>query len=149
MTDGVAEPCLLQRGMVMVKRRWLRGDFECYGIQMLNVETNVCTAFGESPWADFKPNLAWASDDGFIFHQATLDHALFITAFRSPISSCREVALGSMKAQDHGDTCMEKGLKGHLKEVSEPAEAHTLIRHGAEKQLTCSRHLSAEYVWKK
>lgn len=41
---------------------------------------------------------------------------------------------------------MEKGLKDPLKEVSEPAEARTLLRWGAEKQLTRSRHLRAEFV---
>lgn len=146
MTDAVAEPYLLQRGTVIVKRRRLRGDFECYGTQTLNVGTDVCTTFGESPWADLKPNLAWASDDGLIFHQSILHHAMFVTALRSPISSCREVALGSMKAQDHGDTRMEEGSKGHLKEVSEPAEACTLVRREVEKQLSHSRHLSAEYM---
>lgn len=124
---------------------WLRGDFECYGIQTLNVGTDVCTAFGESPWADLKPNLAWASHDGFIFYQSTLDHALFITPLRSPISSCREVALGSMKAQDHGDTCLEKDLRGHLKDKSEPAEACSPVKQ-VEKQLLHFRHLSAEYM---
>lgn len=40
------------------KEVWLKGDFECYGVQTLNVRTDVCIAFGESPWADFKPYLA-------------------------------------------------------------------------------------------
>ena len=143
MTDGVAEPRLLQRGMVMVKRRQLRGDFACYRIQMLSVRTDVCTAFGDPPCANLKPALAWVSYDGFIFHQSSLDHPLLITALGSPISSCRKVALESKKAQDHGDTCTEKG---YLKEMSEPAEACTLVGWEVEKQLPHFRHVSAEYT---
>lgn len=28
------------------KEVWLKGDFECYGVQMLNVRSDVCIAFG-------------------------------------------------------------------------------------------------------
>jgi len=51
-----------------------------------------------------------------------------------------------MQAQDHGDTGMKKGLKGHLKETSESAEVCTLVKQELAKQLSHSRHLSAEYM---
>lgn len=39
-----------------------------------------------------------------------------------------------------------KGLRGHLKERSEPAEACALVRRDVEEQLSRFRHLSAEYM---
>lgn len=42
--------------------------------------------------------------------------------------NCRAVALGSLNAQDYGVDCIEKGLRDHLKKMSEPAKASVLVR---------------------